>query len=145
VKIALSLFLLLFSTHASAPTPQVTGLQIVDYGIYTAFQIAPRSAPETVSGAITRGIAARLIAQTRNIPAQKGVMFGFRFVVQGAPAGAVVPCHLVTIFPSPLTNPTTHVRRAYNEYDSGYRIGSTVGKTYSLDDDWELVRGTWTL
>jgi len=53
----------------------------------------------------------RLNSRTRTIPARQGVAFGFRFTVVGTPSGAIAPLHAVTIFPSAMTDPATHVSK----------------------------------
>jgi len=147
MRIALPLLLsLLASTGAYAQTPQIDRIDVVEYGIYTTTTENKVSAPGTASG--TRAIVTdiRHAATTRTVSAQKGVDFGFRYTVVGAPAGAVVPIRFVTIFPAPgLRNPDTQQLKARSEYDFNVAIGQTSFKSYGLDNDWKVVPGIWTM
>jgi hypothetical protein len=121
---ALLLFLVPAGVHAQAP--QITRIDVREYGIYTAD--------------MTR------TAVTRTIPAQRGVRFGFLFVVIGDPAGAIVPLRTVTIIPSPgLRDPSTQQVRTQNEHDANAHIGNSNFLGYSFDNNWELVPGIWTM
>lgn len=146
MKIVLSLLLLLLvSTGAYAQTPQIDRIDVVEYGIYTVNTESTLSAPGVAGG--TRNIVSdiRHAATTRNVPAQKGVKFGYRFTVIGAPAGTIVPIHMVVILPLPgLRDPAMQKPFTRDEYDRTAGIGTTSFTTYSLDDDWEVVPGIWT-
>jgi hypothetical protein len=140
------LLLLLVSTGAYAQTPQVDRVDVVEYGIYTANTQSTQLAPGTAAGTVSTINDIQHAATTRTIPAQQGVRFGFRFVVVGAPAGTVVPLHMVTIFPPPgLTNPATQQLKAQSEYDTNAPIGATWYKGYSFTNDWEVLPGNWTM
>ena len=147
MKIVPSLLLLLFvSSGAYAQTAQIDRIDIVEYGIYTANIAGQQAAPNTAAGTVTTLNDIQHAATTQAIPAQQGVRFGFRFVVVGAPAGTVVPLHMVTIFPPPgLTNPATQQPKAQSEYDTTAPIGQTWFKGYTLTNDWEVMPGIWTM
>jgi hypothetical protein len=147
MRIVLTLLLLLFAaTGAYAQTARVDRIDVVEYGIFTANTQSMQSAPGTASGTVSTVADIRHAATTRTIPAQQGIRFGFRYTVIGAPAGADVPLHMVTIFPPPgLTNPATQQRKAQSEYDSSATIGTASYKGYQLTDPWEVVPGVWTL
>lgn len=68
-------------------------------------------APGTVTGTTNIVTHMRLNSRTRTIPARKGVAFGFRFNLVGTPPAAIAPLHAVTIFPSAMTDPATHVSK----------------------------------
>jgi Domain of unknown function (DUF3859) len=137
---------LLVSTGAYAQTPQVDRIDVVEYGIYTGNTQGMQAAPGTATGTVSTISDIQHAATTRTVPAQQGVRFGFRFVVVGAPAGAIVPLHMVTIFPPPgLTNPATQQPKAQSEYDTSAAIGTTSYKGYNFTNDWEVAPGTWTM
>jgi hypothetical protein len=137
---------LLVSTGAYAQTPQIDRIDVVEYGIYTGNTQGTQSAPGTATGTVSTIGDIQRAATTRTVPAQQGVRFGFRFVVVGAPAGTVVPLHMVTIFPPPgLTNPATQQRKAQSEYDTSAAIGTTSYKGYNFTNDWEAAPGIWTM
>jgi hypothetical protein len=146
MRIALPLALLMFvSGMAHAQTPQVDRIDVVEYGIYTTDTERSDAAPGTATGTVRELTNIRHAETTTTVPAQLGVRFGFRFTVVGAPAGAVVPLHYITIFPPPgMRNPATQVIKTQSEYDSSAAIGVTSYKDYGLDNDWEIVPGVWT-
>jgi hypothetical protein len=147
MRIALLFLLLLLAVPgAYAQAPQIDRIDVVEYGIYTGNTQAMQSAPGTATGTVSTISDIQHAATTRTIPAQQGVRFGFRFVVAGAPAGAIVPLHMVTIFPPPgLTNPATQQLKAQSEYDTTAAIGTTSYKGYNFTNDWEVAPGVWTM
>ena len=147
MKIALSLMLLfLASSGAYGQAAQVTRIDIVDYGIYTADNLAAQSVPGAASGTVTPIANIRLAASTRGVPAQQGVRFGFRYLIVGTPAGTIVPLHLVTIIPPPgVRNPSTQQLKTRGEFDWTARIGAQSARLYDLTHEWEVVPGVWTL
>ena len=131
MRIATVSALLLTSSIAYAQSPQVSGANITEFGIYTSELVRAEPAPGAVAGHEKIVTNMRLAAQTRTIPAQKGVSFGYRFTLVGTPIGAIAPLHMVTIFPSPMTNPATHQSSAHSEGDIGLSIGATGYAGYS--------------
>ena len=144
MRIALAFALLLVPLFAHAQAPQVTRADVTEFGIYTADLVQAEKAPGSVAGTEKIVTHMRLAAQTRTIPAAKGVSFGYRFVLVGAPAGAIAPLHTVSIFPSAMTNPATRQSAARSESDIGLSIGAVGYTGYSMDSDWEVLPGVWT-
>ena len=141
----LLLLVVLTCTGAYAQTLQVDKIDVSDCGIYTAKVVGSVEAPNTALGTsqILNNIS--LAETTRTIPAQIGVHFGFQYTLVGAPNGAVVALHMVTIFPSPgLLNPAKQIPKMKDEYDHTVAIGKNNFHDYSFDNNWELVPGTWT-
>jgi hypothetical protein len=119
---------------------------VIEYGIYTGTTQNVRIEPGTATGTVTALGDIEHAATTRNIPAQQGVRFGFRFTVAGAPSGAVVNLHMVTIFPPPgLTNPATQQLKDHSEYDTTATVGTPSFKGYNFTNDWEVAPGIWTM
>jgi hypothetical protein len=147
MRIVLAFLLMVLASGAAyAQTPQITRIDVTEYGIYTGTTQGMRPEPGTATGTVTTLGDIQHAATTRNIPAQQGVRFGFRFTVVGAPAGAIVPLHMVTIFPPPgLTNPATQQLKDRNEYDNNAAIGASSYKGYNFTNDWEAVPGIWTM
>ena len=144
MRIALAFALLLVSHLAYAQTPQVTRVDVTEYGIYTADLVKAEPAPGSPAGTEKILTHMRLAAQTRTIPGAKGISFGYRFVLVGSPAGAIAPLHVVTIFPAAMTNPATHQSSTRSEGDIGLSIGAIGYAGYSIDNDWEVLPGVWT-
>jgi hypothetical protein len=143
MRAALILALWLLSPGAHAQAPQVDRIDVSQFGTYTKELVHAEAAPGTPAGTLNIVTNVRLVAQTRTIPAQKGVGFGFRFVVVGAPAGALVPLRAVTIFPAPMTNPATQRSEKQEEADISLTIGTVAYRGYSMDSEWEVLPGVW--
>jgi hypothetical protein len=147
MRIALSLCLLLLAPIAArAQTPQIDRIDIVEYGIYTTKTDSKQSSADTAAGVLDMVSDIHHAVTTQTIPAQQGVSFGIRYTIIGAPAGAPVPLHMVTVFPPPgLTNPATQQRKAQSEYDTSAVIGTPTYKGYELTNAWEIVPGIWSI
>jgi hypothetical protein len=138
--------MVLASVGACAQVPQVDRIDVVEYGLYTANTDSRRAEPNTATGTVSMISNIQHAVTTLTVPAQQGVRFGYRFVVAGAPAGAAVPLHMVTVFPPPgLTNPATQQLKARSEYDVTVPIGTTEFRGYNLTNDWEVVPGIWKI
>jgi hypothetical protein len=123
---------------------EVQRLDITDFGIYAV--------DREISGRDQQGISlatATNIQHTstqRTVPAQLGVTFGFRYRIVGKPEGATIPLKKVIIYPAPGLQtpfPSSRVRKAVFEYEAS--IGETNTELYTLEDQFELVPGTWVL
>jgi hypothetical protein len=146
MKAALSFLLQLpLLTGASAQTPQADRIDVTGFGIYTGTRTSTLAAPETTLGTVSGLDDIRHAQNTRTIRAQLGVSFGFRYNVISSQNGAVVPLHIVVIYPSPgLVNPATQQTRVRDEVDSDQRVGQSLFLGYTFDHDWELYPGVWT-
>ncbi len=76
---------------------------------------------------------------------RRGVQFGFRYRLDGVPAGAVVELTRVTRFPVALKPPGGPQALSVTQHQVQMKIGATSYIGYGFDHDWELVRGPWTL
>ena len=78
---------------------------------------------------------------------QKGVQFGFQYIVRGRPKFAKATLHFVVIYPAPgVMKPGASSPILRDEYNRAVSIdeeGNVDG--YQLANDWELVPGDWTL
>jgi len=144
MRIALAFILLLLSSASYAQEPKVTSVGVTEFGIYTAELVKAEKAPGTVAGTTNIVTHMRLVARTRTIPAKTHTAFGFRFNLVGTPDGAIAPLHAVTIFPSAMTDPATHVSKTQSESDIGLTIGAVGYHGYEMDDEWEVLPGVWT-
>jgi hypothetical protein len=146
MRIVLSLVLLaLLPIVANAEVPRVTSIDVVEIGIYSANEQSEKAAPDTATGRVTFLTNLRLVQKTTVVPARQGIRFGFRYKIVGSPAGATALLHMVTIFPTPgLQNPAKQQVTTQSEFDIEHPVGTTVFRTYSLDDTWEAVPGVWS-
>ena len=132
------------TTRALAADVEVTGIEIVNFGIYTADITASTSNPGGIGHNTVQNT--KLAARTTTIPAQVGVHFGIEYKVLGSPDGAEVVIHRVTKFPGPgLRPPGSSTPLSVSESDVRKAIGAVSYSDYSLDDTWEVVPGVWTI
>jgi hypothetical protein len=130
-----------------AQAPQVTRVDVTDYGVYS---LDPQPDSQTsIEGLHQRQVAnVRLFEQKRIIFLKKGVHFGFHYTLVGSPQDAPVPLRMVTIFPAAgLHNPAVAHPLLRSEFTVTQRIGDSrlLYHGIALDYDWALVPGNWTL
>lgn len=129
---------------AEAKAPDVQGIDVLDYGIYTADKTASKTNDLGLTHDIVNNI--QLVAYTKTISAQIGIKFGFRYTIEGAPEYAKVTVKQVTIYPpAGVMSPTKGLLNT-NTFLSTQEIGTTgIFAGYGVNDPWELVPGTWTI
>lgn len=130
---------------ACAQTPQIESIEVVDYGLYTAeVMSAQRDAQGLLQNTSTN---VRHSQTTRDVPAQIGVRFGFRFRVTGVPSGTEVRLKkIITFPPGGLRNPASPQVISRSETTLAMTVGHEAMYTaYKFDDPWELATGTWTI
>ena len=123
----------------------VQRLDITDFGIYALDrEISGRDQQGIILGT---GTNIQHTSPQRTVPAQIGVTFGFRYRIVGKPEGASVPLKEVIIYPPPgIQTPTSSSRVRKMEFKLEARIGETANtELYTLEDNFELVPGTWML
>jgi Domain of unknown function (DUF3859) len=123
---------------------QVQRLDIEDYGVYSLErEISGRDAQGISLGTATN---IQHTATQRTVPAQIGITFGFRYRIVGKPDGSTVNLRKVIVFPSPgLQPPDSSKRLSKADFEVEARIGETNSELYTLEDNFELVPGTWVL
>jgi hypothetical protein len=136
---------LLSAVDGRAQPVEVTGIKIVEYGIYQATDRQfvddpnlPRKTRRDVSDV-------KKLEQTTTILARKNTLFGVRYKIEGEPQGKAVPLVLVTRFPGDVRDPiTTGVRSSNKRAPEEFLIGATHFRGYRLEEDWELaLTGPW--
>jgi hypothetical protein len=122
-------------------------IEITDYGIYSSERTNDtKAAPGTATGLVTNRTSTTLIKTTTTVPARIGSQFGFRYRVIGQANGAIVNLKRIILVPQPgMRNPATGNTTVRDEYAYQKAIGGTGFASYALDDEWEVVPGTWTI
>lgn len=139
----------LFALAAAGPAlaqgqAQVQGVQIVEFGIYTAdVQSSQRDSRGVMQ---TKSTNFRQAVATTIIPAQIGVRFGFRYVVAGDPQGGDAVLKKVVIYPpAGVKSPVVAQPLHRDESTIKAKVGETSYTGYKFDDAWELVPGPWAI
>ncbi len=137
--------LLIGALQAPAAEPRVARAEITQVGLYGYKVTAQKTETGTAMGYVQTGTY-EFHTKTTTVPARLGAHFGFEYVLVGSPKGAKVNVRKVVIFPQGgVTNPKTGKTVARDEYEETIAIGARNLRGYSLDEDWEVVPGTWTL
>lgn len=133
----------LLGLAAPAAAGEVSGVEIVEYGLYTA----------DVTGQLrdSNGIISNVIenlchiATTTTVPMQGGLHFGFRYRVDGPVPGDTAQLTLAVRFPSAVQPNPTVPPLTEHERGTTLTIGAVSYTGYSFDQGWEFLPGTWTL
>jgi hypothetical protein len=134
---------LVFATAAHAQ--KVDRVIITEPGLYDYDVEKIDKTPDSVSTGFKTIKNVRFLRSVDRIPATVGTSFGFRFQIIGEPQGETVNLRFVTRFPAGgLRNPQGRVLTV-SENDRPHRIGENNFRTYTFDEPWEAVPGTWTL
>ena len=130
----------LLSVDLAAVAQQVTGIAIVEYGIYTAkVDTPPSGANEQMKSARISKICH--VQTTSVIPAIDDLHFGFRFRIDG-------PVRAETVDVTKLVRWSDHMQPAgaplaytSNAATRQYRVGQL---SYTGWTNWQTMPGTWT-
>jgi hypothetical protein len=138
--------LLVAVVDAAAQTPAIDRIDIRTIGTYTA-ELGERTPDKNIAGGVINSVRSyKFVKLGTTVSGQKGVHFGFEFVIVGRPDGAKVPLKAVVIFPPPgLRDPETGRTQPRDEYMISARINAVQRNGYGFDHEWEAVPGTWTI
>ena len=138
----ISLLALLLGVGA-AQAQTVDRLEITDFGTY---KVEPGNKRENAEGLKTT-IARRVehLESTTTIPARIGISFGVRYKIVGEPDNAEVTLRKVISFPPPGLQPSRGKIMPQSESKVETMIGETAADLYTLEDNFELVPGVWTV
>lgn len=129
-----------------AQAPKIERIDILDFGIYTAREVD--TSKELPDDRIRPPRKFKLAKMTREIPAQMGLRFGFRYVVMGKPDCARVALKKVEIFPpGGMKAPGTTRAITRWEHNITVKLGEANGQYsgYRFENPWELLPGVWTI
>ena len=122
----------------------VTGAEIIEYGVWDKVSIGPRKEPAVLTGKVDEVPIVKLKERTTIIPAVLGSSFGITVKLIGSPAGEKVNCWIRWIHPK-LTNPETGQSSERSEFPSRWPIGEVTPTGFTFEHPWELVPGAWTV
>lgn len=131
---------------SAAQAQTVERITFSNAGIYRLDTERVEDAPGSIKGFFRVVKNMRLIERTSRIPAAVGVSLGVNFEIIGEPAGAPVTIRFITRFPQPgLRDPKSGKVHLTSVNDRQYRIGDASFRSYSFDEEWEIVPGVWSL
>jgi len=138
----ISLLALLLGVGA-AQTQTVDRLEITDFGTYKVEPGNKRKNAEGLKTTVTPGV--EHLETTTTIPARIGISFGVRYKIVGEPDNAEVTLRKVISFPPPGLQPSRGKIMPQSESKVETMIGETAADLYTLEDNFELVPGVWTV
>ncbi len=135
----------LLSGCAGVPgSRNVSHVDILNYGIYSAEVTSSSRAPSVAIGKLDWASNIRIVKTTSTIEAKLGLRFGFDYRPIGEPNGSIAAVTIVTIFPAPgLKNADTGATFARDSVKLDVGIGEPTTYFYTFEKDWELVCGQW--
>jgi hypothetical protein len=146
MSIIISVLSLLFVTTCVvfAQVLQIDRIEFAEYGIYTVDRDIQGRDALGINKASASNV--RHAATIRTVPAQIGTNFGFRYKVIGEPYDAPVDLKEIVVFPPPGLRPSpTSKPLPQDEFTLQTRIGQTSYASYTLEDSFELLPGTWVI
>lgn len=140
----LTVSLLLLAAPSFAAEPDVKGVELIRFGIYT-LDVA---SSERDSNGVLQNVVQnpRLALSTTTVPAKIGVTFGIEYKVVGTPDGAQIEMRKVTRFPAPGAKPPGASQALTSNARPVTRVLNQVHfSSYTLEEPWELLTGTWAI
>jgi hypothetical protein len=126
-----------------AAAGEVSGVEIVEYGLYTADVTGQLRDPNGIVSNVVENLCH--IETTSTVPMRRALHFGFRYRVDGPVAGDTVELTLAVRFPSPV-QPTPAIQPlTRHERGATLAVGTVSYTGYSFDQAWEFMPGTWRL
>ena len=122
----------------------VEHIKIFEAGIYATKVTGIKQARDVATGKIDLVSDIVLLHKTTTVPAKVGTSFAIRYRKIG---GESAKLKFVILYPLPgLQDPRVGNTSLFDEYPEQERfIGITdYFAGYTLENDWELVHGTWT-
>jgi hypothetical protein len=139
-----ALYALILAGAAQAQT--IDAIRFSNAGIYRFETERLENAPNSIKGYFRIVKNMQLVERTERIPAAVGVSLGVNFDIVGQPNGTPVTIRFITRFPPPgLRDPKTGTVHQMSVNDRQFRIGDFSFRSYSFDEEWEIVPGVWSL
>lgn len=122
---------------------RVDGVSVIERGVFRG-RGGGRPVAESHLGAVANVRDMTLLHNTTTIVARKGLRFGVRYLINGAPKRAELGLRLVTRFPpAGLFDPVGNLRHHESAYDFRAFIGVPSYREFMFDHEWEIVPGEW--
>jgi hypothetical protein len=125
--------------------PDVERIEVFELGLYERGEIIAELPPSPAGIGRAASVGEKHLRTTRQVPAQLGTSFGFRFRVIGR-TGAQVPLTEVFIFPPEGLQSTYSGQLVTRDVMSGMiTVGDESLMRMTFDHRWEMVPGIWTI
>ena len=141
---ALCALVLLFTAGAAAAQSLPTiEAKVLRSGLYEA---TVRHTVDVPGAVLERAyeVDYEFFSDATNVPARRGVRFGFEYQLEGPAKGTSVPIRQVVVFPpGGLRDPQTGEVFSNSEMTIERRVGDLCLIGYVLGSDWMIVPGIW--
>ncbi len=154
---------LVYSAEQIDTDAVVTGIEILDYGIYEGDRLGSVSAEATSLGntKVYNSKTIKIVEKTARIPAEIGKRFGMRYILRGTPPSAKIEHTIKVITPgltkTPEPEPEIYIRPGIRrpprnapktvtaeQWQAHAQLGELSYNGFEFEHDWEVVPGTWT-
>jgi len=145
MKLLLVILSLVALSPCEAEVKNSQSIQLLEFGTFRKLVSHDDvAAPGAITGARHAVSKVTLVECTTNVASRLGTSFGFRVRMPGKADGSIVPCSARCIHPK-LTDPSSGRSSELEEWDTSGLAGEEGYIGYTLDNDWELVPGLWTI
>ena len=118
-----------------------TGVEIVEYGIYTAKESGEALSRGTARGERVVLSDVELAEQTEDVPGKLGTRFGFYYSLTGS-RGNDLDATIRIIHPA-TRNPRTKKETTVETWTQKCRAAMPHYAGFTFDEEWEIARGEW--
>ena len=146
-KLSSVFFALVLSTLTQTSSAQQNPpfkLKEISYGIYTSRTIAREAIADSVSISHGQVAGQTLVTQTDQVPAKLGTQFGSEYQLTGSAKDSVT-LEIEWIYPREVNDTVKHTHYRSIRYPIVMPANAANASSYSLDENFELIRGIWIL
>jgi hypothetical protein len=117
-------------------------IEILEYGIYTSQLVGIEKAQEASTGTVRTASDFRLIETTDHIPLSKNTQFGITVSYVDSRYKSI---EVTTKIVHPeMNDPYLKKETTISKNKRTIRSGVPIHRSYLLEEDFEMVRGSWT-
>ncbi|GEM_PF-1396101 len=124
--------------------PKVTGVKILEFGIYTSTVVQRIHAASVADGIKDRATDFKLVRKSTLVDARLGTSIGMKYILRGTPKDGHVTIEVGVVHP-PMVNPQTHETMTRSSANFERVIGQPEHAVWSFDTQADLVPGDYTI
>jgi hypothetical protein len=124
--------------------PKVTGVKVLEFGIYTSTVTSREKSPTVADGIKDRATDFKLVRKSTLVDARLGTSIGMKYVLLGAPKGASVTIEVAVRHPA-MVNPETRETMTRSSATFERVIGEPEHALWSFDTQAGLVPGEYVI
>ncbi|MBU1039894.1 MAG: DUF3859 domain-containing protein [Proteobacteria bacterium] len=129
---------------AAAPKITITGVKVLEFGVYTSTVTKREKVASVVDGIKDRATDFKLVRKSTLVDAGLGTGIGMKYVLRGSPKGAAVNIDVVVRHPA-MVNPETKETMTQSTATFERVIGQGEYAVWSFDIPADLVPGEYVI